>query len=160
MKRRLTKEDIRFLKYEKRNGYVFAGMILLAGILFNFIDLSMTDIIHQHTVLVAVDMVIIGLSWMTLHRVNRDLNRDLEAGYRTVRIEKVTGKMKHTGHEAGSGTLSNQEMKSIDKFQLIINQAAYDVSREFFDKVSEGDEVEMYFAQHSHVLLGISLAEL
>jgi hypothetical protein len=159
MKRRLTKEDIRLLKYEKRNGYVFAGMILMAGVLFNLIDLAMTDIIHQHTVLVAIDMVIIGLSWMTLHRINRDLNRDLEAGYRTVRMEKVTGKMKRTGHEAGSGTLSNQEMKSIDKFQLIINKATYDVSREFFDKVSEGDEVEMYYAQHSHVLLGIALSD-
>ena len=67
--------------------------------------------------------------------------------------------MKRTGHEAGSGTLSNQEMKSIDKFQLIINQATYDVSKEFFDKVSEGDEVEMYFAQHSRVLLGLALSE-
>jgi hypothetical protein len=160
MRRRLTKEDIHLLKYEKRNGYVFAGMILMAGVLFNLIDLALTDIIHQHTVLVAVDMVIIGLSWMTLHRINRDLNLDLEAGYRTVMMEKVTGKMKRTGYEAGSGTLSNQEMKSIDKFQVIINQATYDVSREFFDKVSEGDEVEMYFALHSRLMLGIALSEL
>ena len=171
MKRRLTTEDIRLLKYEKRNGYVFAGMILMAGVLFNLIDLAMTEIVHPQSMLVAVDAGIIGLSWLTLFYTNRNLNNDLQFGRRTIKTAKITRKEKQKTYEAGSGSLSvpilgnlfpkiwGQEMKSRYRFNLIINQARYEVEKDLYDKANEGDEVEMYYAEYSKRLLEISLAK-
>ena len=59
--------------------------------------------------------------------------------------------------EAGSGSLYipvlgdlfpnlwGQKMNPVDKWILVINNTTYSVNKDFYDSVSEGDKVEIYY---------------
>lgn len=164
----LTDKDIKTIQYEKRIGFVFSGFVLAFGGLFNLVYV----LINQHiawTMLILVDIGLIGLSILISYLMNRKYNMDLKSGEKIVRIEKVYRIETETTYEAGSGAmyipilgdifpkLWGQEMRPIVKLNLIINGFRFEVEKDNFSKVKKDDRVEMFYSTHSDTLLGIEI---
>ena len=165
----LTKENIKTLKYEKRIGFVFAGIILAFGLLFNlfFIATKLAKSYEKDEllILIAIDLLIVGLSYLTASTMNRKINKDLREGIKIVRIEKIDKKNHIIDYEAGSGSLYipglgdlfpklwGQEMRSYSKYVLTIKGIENNVEKELFDNVKEGDLIEVHDSKHSDIFL-------
>ena len=165
---KLTTEDRKAIKYEKRIGFVFSGMILTLGVIGNLIYLSSNEnkIIYP---LIFINLAVITICILIPYVANRKYNMDLKNGEKFVKIEKIQRKEKQIDYEAGSGSLYmpilgslfpkfwGQKMKKIPKTNLIINNARYSVENELFEKVREGDDIKMYYSKYSEILLGIDM---
>ena len=158
----ITENDIKTLKYEKRIGYVFAGFILTGGALSNIVFIATNSerewsllLLRDWLLLLLIDFVIIGLSFLVAFLMNRKINKDLRAGTKMVTIGKIARKEHQIDYEAGSGSLG-QEMKPYSKYVLTVNGIEYNVEKELFDTVEEGDFIEAHEAKYSEVLLGLA----
>ncbi len=164
---KLTDNDIKTIKNEKRMGYLFSGIILAFGFLFNLISiLAFPEI--ELTTIALVDLLIILLCILISYFVNRKFNMDLKSGTKTIKVAQIQKKQMQTSYEAGSGALFipilgnlfpklwGQKMKPSDKFNLVIDAVSYEINKELYDIVNAGDSVEMNFSKHSKILLGIS----
>ena len=69
-------------------------------------------------------------------------------------VEKLEEKV---DFEAGSGKVgpSAMEMKEFDKYSIIVENVRYDIQKELFDKLKEGDDVIFYYTPASMFLLSI-----
>jgi hypothetical protein len=162
----LTKKDIRLIKYERRLGFSICAFILAFGGLFNvyyIYSIGNKNLIY----IVLIDISIICFGMLISYLINRNYNKDIKVGIKVVRIENVQSKENQVDYEAGSGTLHSpilsklfpkiwgQEMKPINRTNLIINNSRYSVDNSLFDEIHEGDFVEMHYTQFSEILLGI-----
>ena len=149
----LTPEDIKILKYEKRAGYVFGISILaLGGLLSVYLYFEENRLFFELSVLISVI-----LCWLTVFLMNRKINKDLKAGTKFVRTERIMETRYKIDYEAGSGL--GMEMKPYPKYTLIINGIAYNIEKELFENVKEGDTIEIHEAIFSGVLLGLKKAK-
>jgi len=147
----LTPEDIKILKYEKRAGYVFGISILaLGGLLSVYLYFEENRLFFELSVLISVI-----LCWLTVFLMNRKINKDLKAGTKFVRTERIMETRYKIDYEAGSGVLNRGKMKPYPKYTLIINGIAYNIEKELFESVKEGDTIEIHEAIFSNVLLGL-----
>ena len=165
---KLTYKDIKTIKYEKRMGIVFSSMILAFGGLFNLVYSVTTDDMNW-TMIVLIDLGLIGVSILISHLINGKYNKDLKVGTKKIKTEKVQKKEDQTTYEAGSGAmyipilgdlfpkLWGQQMKPIYKLNLIINNYRFEVEKEIYNKIEKGELVEMHYSQFSDTLLGIEI---
>jgi len=162
----LTESDIKVLKGERRIAYVFSGIILAFGLLFNVLYMIM--IVNKDLlILLSVDAAIILLSFLISYWMNKKINKDIREETTRVRLAEVQGKESVPSYEAGSGTLHipilgdlfpklwSQKMRESSKFYLIIERYRYEVEKELYEKVNEKELVKMYLALHSETLLRI-----
>jgi len=164
----LTESDIKVMKGEKRIAYVFSGIVMAFGLLFNVVYMIMVKDRDLLTLLSA-DAAIILLSFLIPNRMNKKINKDIREETIQLRKAEVLGKENVTSYEAGSGTLHipvlgnlfpklwSQKMRETSKFYLIIERYRYEVGQELYEKVNEKEFVKMYFSQHSDILLRIEL---
>ena len=146
----LTQEDRKILKYEKRIGYVLSMFIFaLGGILSLYLYVEENWLFFK---LISSGTVI--LSFLTAFLINRKINKDLKTGTKFVRKERIMGTKHEIDYEAGSGALQGGKMKPYSKYTLIINGIAYNIEKELFENVKEGDLIEIHEAIFSGVLLG------
>jgi len=161
MKTELTQQDIKELKYEKRIGYVFAGIILTFCAFFNLWFFATNCerewsllLLRDWLLVLLTDFVILILSLLTTFLINRKINKDLFAGIKIVTTEKIEWKEHRIDYKAGSGVKA-PGMKPFSKYIFILNGIAYNVEKELFDSVEKGDLVEIHTAKCSEALLGI-----
>ena len=166
---KLSDKDIKIIKYERRPGIVIPLMILTLAGLFNLIYLSNSNNSISQIIILIINSGIITFCVFLSFLINWNYNKDLKAGTKKIEIERVNKKEERTIYEAGSGTLYlpilgylfpklwGQPMKPIQKLHLIINHCRYDIEKEMYDNIKEGDLVEMYYSQYSEILLGIEL---
>ncbi|MFA5851022.1 MAG: hypothetical protein WC833_14220 [Bacteroidales bacterium] len=164
----LTESDIKVLKGEKRIAYVFSGMVLVFGLLFNILYMIMI-VNNDLLILLSVDAAIILLSFLISYWMNKKINKDIREETTLLRLAEVQGKETVASYEAGSGTLHipilgdlfpklwSQKMRESSKFYLIIERYRYEVGQELYERVNEKEFVKMYFSQHSDILLRIEL---
>jgi hypothetical protein len=159
--RKLTQQDKKILKYEKRMGYVFAGIILTFGILLNIIFIATNHereglliLVRAWSLLLLIDFVIVGLSSLTAFLMNKKINKDLSIGIKIITTEKIEWKEHKIDYEVGSGW-GRREMKPYSKYILILKGIEYDVEKELFDSVEKGNFVEIHNAKYSETLLEI-----
>ncbi len=166
----LTESDIRILKGQKRIAYVFSGIVLAFGLLFNILYIIMIankDLL----ILLSVDAAIVLLSFLISYWMNKRINKDIREETSIVRLAEVQGKENIPSYEAGSGTMHipvlgdlfpklwSQKMRESSKFYLIIERYRYEVGQELYEKVNEKETVKMCFSQHSDILLRIELSD-
>jgi len=163
---KLTETDIKKIKYEKRMAFIFSGLLLCFGGLFNLAYI-LTNKDRNWTILSLVNLSLLGLCALIVRLMNRKYNNDLNDGMKIKKLEKVERKENITSYEAGSGAMHSpilgtlfpkiwgQKMKPNQKYILVVNNYEYEVEKEVFEKVSENEFVEMLYAKHSEMLLGI-----
>ena len=160
----LTKKNIKTLKYEKRTGFVFSGLVIAFGALLN-LGYIISNEENGWLLLLLIDLGIVGLSYFIAFFMNRKINKDLRAGTKDVKIEKIERKKHEIDYEAGSGALFipilgnlfpklwGQKMKEYSKYTLVVNGVGFDVEKELFDSVVEGDLIEIHYSKYSEILL-------
>jgi len=160
----LTKENKKTLKYEKRIGFVFSGLVIAFGALFSLVYIVSNNE-KSWLLFTSINFGLIGLSYLIAFSMNRKINKDLRAGIKVVRTEKVEKKMSKIDYEAGSGALFipilgnlfpklwGHKMKEYSKYTLVIEGVGHDVEKELFDSVVEGDLIEIHNSKNSNIFL-------
>lgn len=162
----LSNEEIVIIRREKRMGYIFAAIILMLGLLLNLWIILDSDV-ENKGVLLIIDPLIVLISFFVCRMINRDFNKDLRAGIKTIKEDTVQKKEARYVGEAGSGVLYipilgdlfpklwGQEMKMTSVFKLVVGSVRYTVEKETFANVEEGSAVKMHFAPNSKILLKV-----
>ena len=160
----LTKKNIKTLKYEKRISFVFSGLVIAFGALLNLVYIVSNEE-KSWLFLLLIDLGIIGLSYFIVFFMNRKINKDLRAGTKDVKIEKIERKKHEIDYEVGSSALFipilgnlfpklwGQKMKEYSKYTLVVKGVGFDVEKELFDSVVEGDLIEVHSSKYSEILL-------
>ncbi|KAF5068150.1 hypothetical protein DSECCO2_245890 [anaerobic digester metagenome] len=163
---KLTPEDIAALRYERRFGYLFPALLLALAVLLNALNFVIKFVPDVRVVIFANAAVLL-LCLLIHFKISHKLNQDLRDGIKVWEKAKVQAKESNVSYEAGSGAMHipvlgnlfpklwGQEMRDSSCFYLILNSTRYEVSRELYEEVNVGDEVRIYYAQHSHSRLGI-----
>ncbi len=161
---KVTTEDVKTIKYEKRLGYLFALFLLALGGIANLFYLATTEKPDLNS-LMLVNLLIVGLCVAIPYAMNYKYNRDIKLGSKIVKFGIVQKKEESVSYEAGSGNLYipilgdlfpkawSQQMKANKKYGFYIDDYKYDVSREIYDDVAEGEEVEMHYTAYSEMFL-------
>jgi hypothetical protein len=161
MRKKLTAEDIRKLKYACRPGIIFPVIILLIGLL---ILLDIVFILNIELTRVEMALVILTLFLISLfvgYGITYKLIRDIRNGEKSGELKKISKKHSYISYEAGSGSLYiGQKQKAHDIYNLIIDNVKYRVEREFYEASDEGDEVILFYAPISRFRLSIELKKV
>jgi hypothetical protein len=165
--RNLTELDRKEIKNMTRFGFVLPTMIaLLAGIL-NVYFLLDTKISFNPQILFIIDFIVILLCIIISYRMNHKHFKDLRNGVKRIELAKVRSKQNKTSYDAGSGTLHipvlgdllpklwSQKSEPNYLVYFIIDNSRYEVNKELYNNVNEGDAVEMHYSMFGNTLLKI-----
>jgi len=165
----LKEEDIKEIRYRKREGFVLCSIILAFTMFFDICYLSISEN-KNWFLFVVINLFVLILDALILNFINRDYNKDLEEKVKLVKKEKVARKGIDISYPPGSAykykptplfgwllpELFKQEMRGVLKFYLIINDHKYYISEDLYEHVDENDFVNMSYSKHSNILLEIS----
>ncbi|NJK98393.1 MAG: hypothetical protein HC905_28875 [Bacteroidales bacterium] len=150
---RLTKEDIKKLKYNCRPGIIISSIIYLIGfflIFGGFIESISENIFFS---IMSLSILSITITFMLIRKSILDIRN----GEKILELKTINQKEYKLDYEAGSGTLIGQEMKQIDIWYLIIDNHKYSVEKDLFDSAKNGDEIYFHIAPNSKELLKMEL---
>jgi len=165
---KLTDKDIRTINNKKKMGIILSSSLLVLGCLFN-LNCLLTPGVKNWAWLTLFDIGLICLSILILRLMNLKYNRDLKEGVRLTRIEIVQRKEDFSSDEAESVAvhysllgdiftkLWGQQTKPAHSLNLIINNNRYQIDKEIFDSVEEGDYITMDYSMYSYTLLEIAV---
>ena len=161
IKPKLTKEDIKAIRYQYRTGYILSAMLFLIGLfmVFVFKAYPLTDINKLNiNELILFGFAMALFSLLVSYVINRKYISDIRNGVKKQEIRLIQKKQSKQDYEAGSGTLYiDQEMKGRIRYDIIVNNIPYRVDRSFFLNCNEGDEVLFNFAPRSNFLINVEL---
>ncbi|MGE0078102.1 MAG: hypothetical protein AB7S48_09600 [Bacteroidales bacterium] len=168
MTEELTEKDRKVLKFEKRPGYVFAGLILCFGGLFNLIYFLIIKSEFNYLMIGLIDLGIIALSYFVLYKVNYKINLDLKENKKELLNRTVDKKVVEKSYEAGSGSLFipflgnlfpklwGQKMNEAKKYYIISNEYKHEVDLITYNDLKKGTDFFIHFAKHSGIILNLS----
>lgn len=164
----LTNEDKVKIKFEKRFSYVLIILVLSVGLLFNLsYFIAFNDQLSLKG-LIVIDLALLLIAFLLYFLMNNKLNKDLKSNHKAITLVKVDQKLILKSEEAGSGVLYipilgylfpkiwGQKMNNLDVYYLVINGFRYEVDKEFFDTVDEGEQIERHSAKYSKTILGFT----
>lgn len=166
----MSPQDIKALKYERRIGFVFSGLIICFGALMTLAYPLIYNGEQLAIRLVAMLSSTALLSVMVYFWINYNVLRDLRSNKKLLAVECLQDKQQEVSYEAGSGAmyipilgnlfpkLWGQKMRPSNKYYFVINHVRYEVDEVIFNKVKVGDRVERHFTQHSQTILGFAQA--
>lgn len=167
----LTDNDRKALKYERRIGFVFGGLILCFGGLFNLIYFVLNQSEQNYWMVISIDLAILLLACFVCYRINLKVNRDLKDNKKELLKKRVEQKIEEKTYEAGSGALYipilgdlfpklwGQKMRPGRKYYIITNERRYEVEKEMYDGLKKNTDFYIHFAKHSETILSISKDE-
>lgn len=162
---KLSRENIKEIKHLKKMGIILPILIILITTLVSVG--YMFDPNKSLYLILSGYIGILALCIIINYSLNRKYSKDINAGIKEIRIAVVSAKESKTSYEAGSGAmyvpalgdifpkLWGQKMKPSELSYLIIDNVRQEVEKDTFDKIKEGDSVEMHYTKHSNTLLGI-----
>jgi hypothetical protein len=163
---RLNDQDIAKLKYEKRIGYVFASIVIFAGVLLTFFAIVLSEKVDWNA-LIIIDVLMLFLSFLIQYFMNRKINLDLRENEKIIKIETVQLLESEPTYEAGSGNLYipglgdlfpklwGQKMRKSIRKSVIFNNTRYDIDPEIFNQLKVGDSIEFHLGKYSETILAI-----
>lgn len=155
MEYQLDQADINEIKHLKKMGIVFPVLFFTGLALFDFVYWKIDTEVEQW-MFITINISVLLLSVLVNFLMNRKYNKDLLLGTKNVELAIVQEKYDIISHEAGSGTLYiGQRMRPIHVAYVIIDYTRYEVPRDVYDLISEGDEIEMHYSAYSKTLLSI-----
>ena len=105
MTEKLTDKDRKVLKYERRIGFVFSGLIVCFGGLFNLLYFVLNKTELDYLMVYLIDLGILLLAYFVCNRINLKVNRDLKDNTKELLKKRVDKKIEDKSYEAGSGAL-------------------------------------------------------
>ncbi|PKP19940.1 MAG: hypothetical protein CVU05_10210 [Bacteroidetes bacterium HGW-Bacteroidetes-21] len=171
MTRELTDKDRKVLKYEKRIGYVFSGLIICFGGLFNLLYFVLNETGQNYLMVSLIDLGILLLAYFVCNRINLKVNRDLKDNLKELLKRKVDKTIEEKSYEAGSGALYipilgdlfpklwGQKMRETRKYYVFTSDTKYEVDKDVYDELKKGTDFYIHFAKHSETALYFSKDE-
>jgi hypothetical protein len=160
MRKKLTKKDIKELRYQCRMGYVIPAMIFIlgtfiSGAIYELNFNTESDGINVEMILL-ITLGFIALSFFTNYKMNWKYISDIRNDEKVIETKTIQKKEYKTDYEAGSGTLYiGQEMKGYDSFSIVVENCRYKVDKDVFLNCNEGDEIIFNYAPISRYLINI-----
>ncbi len=163
---KLTDADRKVIAAQKRAGYVFSGLFLAFAALGN-LAYGLMAAEKSAVLLVVVNLVLVVAGFSIALTVNRKYNRDARDGEKEITTAGIQCKVTATDYEPGSGSLYipilgdlfpklwGQEMKRLQRYSLVVDGIGHSVDKMLFDRVAEGDEIEIHRAKYSRTVLQI-----
>ena len=167
----LTDKDRKMLKYEKRIGFVFSGLVICFGGLYNLFYFLTNNTGQNYLMISLIDLGILFLAFLLCNRINLKVNRDLNENMKVLLKKKVEKKIEEKSYEAGSGALYipilgdlfpklwGQKMRESRKFFILTNDAKYEVEKEVYVVLKKNADFYVHFAKHSETVLDFSNVE-
>lgn len=162
MQKKLTQQEIKDLKMQRRMGYILPFFLFALGsfggvsVFIFMLNNGSFDINPAHIASIIVSMALVAV--LISFGMNRKYNADIRYGVKNQEKKTVQKKEHKTDYEAGSGKMHiNQKMNTLDVYSLIIENTRYPVKKELFDKVEENSTVIFNIAPNSKYLLGIEV---
>lgn len=171
MDKELTDKDRKVLKYERRIGFVFSGLILSFGGLFNLIYFVLNKIEQNYLMVILIDLGIVLLSYSVCNRINLKVNRDLKDNKKELLKKRVDKKIEEKSYEAGSGALYipilgdlfpklwGQKMRETRRYYIFTSDSKYEVEKEVYNDLKKDTDFYVHFAKHSETVLNFSKDE-
>lgn len=168
MTKLLTENDRKILKYEKRIGYVFAGLILSFGALFNLFYFIQNFYSRELMVIVLVNSGILCLAYFVCYIINRNANQDLKGNVKFIYTRLAEKKTIEKSNEAGSGNLFipilgnlfpklwGHKMREMNKYLIYSNGNKYEVNEDLYNKIAEGSYFDVHYASNSQTVLSLT----
>lgn len=156
---KLAPEDFKLLKHHCRGGYAMAiGIIFLGSLGFlYFIKFNTMDAAHQKTGYLAFACVFL-IAFIFEYMMNHKYRADIKNGIKTIEIKTILQKKHQIAFETQRGfRFARQKMKEVDKYELIFDGSSIFVSKELFDKATEGGKTIIHTAPLSEEILNIEL---
>ena len=171
MKALLTNQDRKVLNYEKRMGYVFSGLVLIAGGFFNLFYFLLIKTEPNYLFVSLIDLGILALAYFICSRVNHKINLDLKGNSKELIKRTVDKKTEEKSHEAGSGMLFipvlaslspklwGPKMNKANRYFIFTSDNKYEVDKGIYNDFKKGDDFFIHFAKHSETVLNFSNEE-
>ncbi len=171
MNRDLTEKDRKVLKYEKRIGYVFSGLIICFGGLFNLFYFLLNKTGQDYLMVSLIDLGILLLAYFVCNRINKNVNRDLKDNKKELLKKRVEKKIEEKSYEAGSGALYipvlgdlfpklwGQKMGETRRYYIFTSDSKYEVEKEVYNDIKKDTDFYVHFAKHSETVLNFSKDE-
>lgn len=156
---KLAPEDIKQLKHHCRGGYGMAiGIVFLGSLGFlYFIKFNTMDAAHQKTGYLAFACVFL-IAFIFKYMMNHKFRADIKNGIKTIDTKTILQKKHQIAFETQSGfRFARQKMKAVDKYELIFDESSIFVSKELFDKATEGGKTIIHTAPLSEEILNIEM---
>jgi len=171
MTKELTDKDRKVLKYEKRIGFVFSGLIICFGGLFNLLYFVLNKTGQNYLMVSLIDLGILLLAYFVCNRINLKVNRDLSDNIKEILKKRVDKKIEEKSYEAGSGALFipilgnlfpklwGQKMRETRKYYIFTSDTKYEVDKEVYDDLEKDMDFYVHFAKNSETVLNFSKVE-
>ena len=171
MNRELTDKDRKVLKYERRIGFVFSGLIICFGGLFNLFYFVLNKTGQDYLMVSFIDLGILLLAYFICNRVNLKVNRDLKDNRKELLKKRVVKKIEEKSYEAGSGTLYipilgdlfpklwGQKMRETRRYYVFTSDSKYEVEKDVYDDLKKDTDFYVHFAKHSYTVLNLTKNE-
>ena len=171
MTKELTDKDRKVLKYEKRIGFVFSGLFLSFGGLFNLFYFVLNKSEDNYLMIILIDLGIVLLAYFICNRINLKVNRDLKHNKKELLKKRVDKKIEEKSFEAGSGALYipilgdlfpklwGQKMRETRRYYIFTSDSKYEVEKEMYNDLKKDTDFYVHFAKHSETVLNFSKDE-
>ena len=153
MKKKLTEDDIRKLRYQCRPGFIIAFLIFFMSLLISFTLNISGEYKNTFIITGAVLLAVIIAYYMTNKYI-----KDIRNNEKEIITKIISAKEFKIDYEAGSGTIDGN-MKAFGNYSLIIDNYKYSVEKDFFESCKEGDKVIFHIALISRHRVKMELAE-
>lgn len=167
MRRTLSKQEIKQLKYQCRMGYVipfffFVISSVLVSVIFDTMFYNGNGSLNNNHIFLSVGIMFI-LSVLMNFKMNGKYISDIRNNRKIFEIKTIQRKESKIDAEAGSGNMTslphNNPMKVLKRYDLIIENTRYRIDKELFENCSQGDEVYFHIAPKSKFRFKIELKE-
>lgn len=163
MRKALTAQDIKDLKYQCRMGYIIPffffvlGTLIVSTIIYYLFNQESEGLNNYHMLLVFVAMFI--LSIFINFKMNGKYISDIKNYEKIIETKTIQRKESKNDVEAGSGNMTtrphNNPMKEFKRYDLIIENTRYRIDKELFENCEDGGEVYFHIAPKSKFRLRI-----
>ncbi len=164
MKRKLTPQDIKTLRYQCRKGYILPVLFFIIASAGAYLLLNKWVIIEGKVIasqqfiitLLVIAILAVFISYLMIGKYLADIRRKEKKV-----VEKIVQKKEQNkDFEAGSGTLYvGQKMNEYDTYNIIVDNTRYEVGPELYEKCREGGKVAFHYGPKSNYLIKIEAAE-
>ncbi len=165
MKHNLNTQDIDDLKYQCRMIYIVTSLFGIIGITISLMIYEFEFNTTTNDFNFQIDLLIISafilISFLLSQSLNRKYYEDISNNVKIAKTKLIQRKNAMTDYEAGSGQVkyksgdANKAMNEFARYELIIDNTRYLVTRELFELCKDGDEVIFFYASVSNYLLSI-----
>ena len=161
----LTSQDIEKIKTEKRLGKIISSILIVLGLFFTFLYAVVVGFDVNYPVLLIINAAVILLAVVVSLLINKEYNKDLRTNTKTVLKRKIESLRIEDAYEAGSGALYipiigdlfpklwGQKMRKLKKHIAVANNFEYELNEELYNKLKEGEFLNIHFAEASALVL-------